>query len=72
MVIPAALGLEAVGEQGEVDLAAGGADLLAVAFDRGELILVDHLVSCSSRPDERTLPSSTLPQVRNRSSSFRW
>ena len=38
-----AFGLQAVGQQGEVDLVAGRAVLDAVAFDRGKLILVDHL-----------------------------
>ena len=51
-----ALGLQAVGQQGEVDLAgAGGADLLAVAFHGGELVLVDHLGVVQQPADERAL-----------------
>jgi len=51
-----ALGLEAVGEQRQVDLAgAGGADLLAVALHRGELVLVDHLGVVQEPADERAL-----------------
>ena len=51
-----ALGLEAVGEQGKVDLAgAGGADLLAVALHGGELVLVDHLGVVQQPADERAL-----------------
>ena len=51
-----ALGLQAVGQQGEVDLAgAGGADLLAVALHRGELVLVDHLGVVQQPADERAL-----------------
>src|SRR5918995_1304543 len=51
-----ALGLQAVGQEGEVDLAgAGGADLLAVAPHRGELVLVDHLGVVQQTADERAL-----------------
>ena len=51
-----ALGLQAVGQQGEVDLAgAGGADLLAIALHRGELVLVDHLGVVQQPADERAL-----------------
>ncbi len=51
-----ALGLQAVGQQGEVDLAgAGGADLLAVALHGGELVLVDHLGVVQQPADERAL-----------------
>ena len=67
-----ALGLQAVGEQREIDLAgAGRADLGRVLLDGRELILVDHLGVVEQPADEGDLPSSTLPQVRKRSSSFR-
>jgi hypothetical protein len=52
-----ALGLQAVGQEGEVDLTGtGGADLLAVALHRGELVLVNHLGVVEQAADERALP----------------
>jgi hypothetical protein len=51
-----ALGLETVQEQREVDLAAGRPLLLAVARDRGELVLVDQLRVVQEPPDQGALP----------------
>jgi len=50
-----ALGGEAVDEQSEVDLAALGADALAVGFQGRQLILEDHLAVVEQPPDQRRL-----------------
>jgi hypothetical protein len=51
-----ALGLQAVGQEGQVDLTgAGRTDLLAIALHRGELVLVDHLGVVQQPADERAL-----------------
>jgi len=68
-----AFGAQAIGEEGEVNLAlTGGAVLDGIFFDGRELIVVDALVSWRRRPMSVDLPSSTEPQVRRRRSSFRW
>jgi hypothetical protein len=50
-----ALGRQAVDEQREVDLAALRAPLPAVALDRGELVLEQHLAVVEQAPDQRAL-----------------
>ena len=47
--------LEAVGEQGQIDLCAGGAVAGGILGDRGELIFVDHLRLVEQPADERAL-----------------
>ena len=55
-----------------IELAAGGAVRFRFRFQLRQLIFVEHLAeSYSSRPMSVLLPSSTLPQVINRSSSLR-
>src|SRR5690606_18862720 len=48
-----ALGGEAVDEQREVDLLPLRADPLAVGFERGKLVLEDHLAVVEQPPDQR-------------------
>ena len=50
-----ALGDETVDEEGEIDLAAGGAPLLRIGFERGELILEQALGVVQKPPDQRRL-----------------
>ena len=50
-----ALGGEAVDQQREVDVLALRADALAVRFERGELILEDHLRVVQQPADQRRL-----------------
>jgi hypothetical protein len=61
-----ALGGEAVDQEGEVELAALGADLLGVGLERREVVLEDEL-GVVEEPMRVDLPSSTLPQVMKRS-----
>ncbi len=58
---------ETIGQQRQIKSATGRARHLRVALKRGELILVDLMgLPYSSRPSRVLLPSSTLPQVINR------
>ena len=50
-----ALGGQAVDQQGEVDLAALGADLLGVGLQRGQLVLEDHLGVVEQAADQGRL-----------------
>ena len=50
-----ALGGQAVDEQGEVELAALGADLLRVGLQRGEVVLEDQLRLVEEAADQRAL-----------------
>jgi hypothetical protein len=61
-----ALGLEAVGQQREVELVADRA-LVLRARQRGQLVDSTALLSYSRRPISVLLPSSTLPAVMKRS-----
>ena len=65
-----ALGLQAIDQQRQIDIAAGSAELGADPADGGELVFVDHLGVVQQAADQGALPSSTLPQVRKRSSSL--
>ena len=49
------LGLQPVGEQRGIEIAAGGADRGRIFLDRGELILVDHLRVVQQPADQRRL-----------------
>ncbi len=50
-----ALGGEAVDQQREVDLAAAGAELLRIRFERRELVVEDHLGVVEQPADQRAL-----------------
>ena len=50
-----ALGLQAVHQQCQVDVAAGGAGFDAVLLDGGELVLVNHLRVVQQPPDQGAL-----------------
>ena len=50
-----ALGGQAVDQEGEVELAALGADLLRVGLERGQVVLEDQLGLVEEAPDQRAL-----------------
>jgi hypothetical protein len=66
-----ALGRQTVDQQREVQLAPCAATRRSRAPSRGELVVeAPNSISYSSRPIRVDLPSSTLPQVMNRSRSL--
>ncbi len=50
-----ALGLQPVEQQREIDVGAGGAVLLGVAFERGEMVVEDEVLFVQQPADQRRL-----------------
>jgi hypothetical protein len=66
------LGLEAVDQEREIDVVAGGAMLGAVARERGQLILEDQLAVVQQPPDQRRLAVVPLIGAVRRRVALTW